>query len=72
MVSGIMRDVLSTNPDRKALRDEFALAALVGIGGWLPGPVVESGKWPEPSEVQRRRAEWAYAQADAMLEARDR
>lgn len=48
-----------------SMRDHFAEHALVGMGMWCPGPI-----WPEVNEAHRLRAEWAYAQADAMLEAR--
>ena len=45
-----------------SLRDWFAGQALVGIGMWGPG--AGSGR-----ADQKVRAEWAYAQADAMLAA---
>lgn len=49
------------------LRDYFAGQALAGMGQWCPGL---DPYWPNPEEVCRRKAEWAYRQADAMLEAR--
>jgi len=51
------------------LRDYFAAQALIGVGSWCPS-VNLSEQWPPDGEVQRRRAIWAYGQADAMLEAR--
>ena len=48
-----------------SLRDYFAAQALVSMGMWCPGAT-----WPEPEEARRLRAQWSYAQADAMLEAR--
>ena len=53
-----------------SLRDYFAGQALAGMGTWWPntplGQILH-----EPQDIQRVRAEYAYAQADAMLEARD-
>jgi hypothetical protein len=49
------------------LRDYFAGDALKGMGMWCPGSI-----WPDVESAHRLRAEWAYGQADAMLEARKR
>lgn len=49
------------------LRDYFAAQALAGVGTWCPGLGTE---WPNEEEICRRKAAWAYRQADAMLEAR--
>lgn len=51
-----------------ALRATLAGQALVGIGNWVPYP--EGAIWTEPldhADTLRLRAEWAVAQADAML-----
>jgi hypothetical protein len=47
------------------LRDYFAGQALVAMGTWAPGNSLS-----DPEKVRQARAEWAYAQADAMLAAR--
>ena len=48
-----------------SLRDWVAGQALAGMGMWQPGTT------PTTDERRKReRAEWAYAQADAMLAAR--
>ena len=51
-----------------SLRDWFAGQALVGMGTWMPN--VGTGLLQHPDTL-RTRAEWAYAQADAMLTARE-
>ena len=53
-----------------SLRDHIACQALVGIGTWLPNLPGEAPWFANREEVLKRRAEWAYAQADAMLVAR--
>lgn len=45
-----------------SLRDYFASQALIGMGLWSPDGI------PMNHEA---RAHWAYAQADAMLKARE-
>lgn len=50
-----------------SLRDYFAGQVLIAIGNWTPGTDVPSYEF---SEMRKRRAEWAYRQADAMLAAR--
>ena len=50
------------------LRDLFAGQALVGVGTWMPASHL-SGNLTLPTNL-KLRAEWAYAQADAMLAAR--
>lgn len=50
-----------------SLRDHFASQALIGIGTWMPGGL--SLDLTRPNSL-RARAEWAYAQADAMIAAR--
>lgn len=49
------------------LRDYFAGQALIGIGTWMPGGM--SLDLTRPNSL-RARAEWAYAQADAMIATR--
>jgi hypothetical protein len=53
------------------LRDEFAMVALQSIGTWMPTTDQYS---PEADlktrQAMKARAEWAYRQADAMMEAR--
>jgi hypothetical protein len=55
------------------LRDWFAgqtLIALENSSPILPGEAGGGHFWPEPAELARRRAVFAYLQADAMLAAR--
>lgn len=55
------------------LRDWFAGQALVGIGTWCPqeqSDLVGGSYFPDAATVAKRRAQWAYLQADAMLAAR--
>jgi hypothetical protein len=52
------------------LRDWFAGQALTGMGNWCP--VDSEGYAVVGSLVPVKRAEWAYAQADAMLAARSK
>lgn len=47
------------------LRDWFAGQALAGLGTWTP-----DARYTDRAGVCFNRAEWAYEQADAMLEAR--
>lgn len=57
-----------------SLRDYFAAAALTGLGTWIPEPRIEDGDDPKRTDrdsVRTRRARWAYAQADALLAARE-
>jgi hypothetical protein len=50
------------------LRDWMAGQALAGLGTWCPG----SSSGPLiPALIHERKAAWAYAQADAMLKARE-
>lgn len=44
------------------LRDQLAMAALIGMGNWVP-PV-------STLSATQAKADWAYVQADAMLRAR--
>lgn len=46
----------------ETMRDIMATAALIGMGTWTPTD--------GPGDGINRRARYAYAQADAMLEAR--
>lgn len=48
------------------LRDYFAAKALAGMGTWMPNGFSNLGT----EEAVFARARFAYAQADAMLEAR--
>jgi hypothetical protein len=50
------------------LRDEFAMAALQSIGTWMP---VGFGNL-KADESLKARAEWAYRQADHMMDAREK
>lgn len=50
-----------------SLRDHLAGQALIGLGTWMPGGMALD--LTRPSSLQAR-AEWAYAQADAMIAAR--
>ncbi len=62
-----------TPTEEATLRDAFASHALTGIGTWMPsyGPV--GREWDLSSkEALAARAEWAYAQADAMMAARNK
>ena len=61
-----------------SMRDYFAAAALTGIGTWIPS-LRPNGQTVRPiqqgaglcDKINREaRAEWAYAQADAMLSER--
>ena len=53
------------------LRDYFAAHALIGIGNWVHTVYGETNVSPA-SISATRRAHWAYAQADAMLEERSK
>ena len=52
------------------LLDYFAGQALVALGNWVPRESATVSGWPNPTEIKRLRAEWAYEQAAAMLDAR--
>lgn len=54
------------------LRDYFASQALVGMGTWAPNDALGISRGMTSAEAHKNRAEWAYTQADAMLEARKR
>lgn len=57
------------------LRDWFASQALMTVAHEnpkLPGDQGEPGSWPPPAILAKRRAVWAYIQADAMLAAREK
>lgn len=49
---------------RQSLRDDFAMVALIGIGTWMPGSQLKDLNHPD---TLRSRAEYVYAQADAMI-----
>ena len=56
-----------------SLRDWFAgqaLAIMAQSNPNLPGDTADDRCWPEPEDLCRRRAKWAYMQADAMIAAR--
>lgn len=52
--------------DSLSLRDAFAIATLTGLGTWMPNGYGNLNT----TDSQKARAEFAYAQADAMLAAR--
>jgi len=54
---------------RKSARDEFAAKAMQGM--YNDGSVVAASKLVDDSTNMNAVASWAYAQADAMLRARD-
>lgn len=61
---------LAGGTERGALRDEFAIAALISMGTWVPNR--PDGTYPnDGDEVLRLKAEWAYALSDAMMKARE-
>ena len=65
-------DVANSNAGM-SLRDWFAGQAMAGSHGEnpnLPGDLADTTEWPKPIALSRRRARWAYLQADAMLEER--
>lgn len=56
-----------------SLRDWFASQALATVAHenpHLPGDQGDPATCPPPAMLAKRRAVWAYIQADAMLEAR--
>lgn len=58
-------------------RDYFAGQALIGMGTWMPdfspsGEPTNSSKSLCNPHMLKERAGWAYAQADAMLTARNK
>ncbi len=59
---------LKDGNEEDILREVFAVAALIALG--RPAPPDEEGKPLSTEAYYKRRAEWAYAQADAMLAAR--
>lgn len=64
-------EIVGVNPGL-TVRDVFAAHALTGMGMWIPPQGMNSvvGGPIDQNELRRIRAEWAYAQADAMLAAR--
>ena len=55
---------------KMSLRDAFAKAAMQGMGTWTPPSTSETSVWLWQPDAMKARAEWAYAQADAMLDGR--
>ena len=57
-----------------SLRDKFAEAQLIAMGTWTPPDKNGEDIYPpyDQDEVRRLRAEYAYAQADAMLAQREK
>lgn len=49
-------------PNEKTLRDEFAIAALIGISAHINGPRREYGE-----ATTKAHARWAYETADAIM-----
>lgn len=66
----LMGDTHPAHEERRGmtLRDWFAGQALAGVGTWMPASHL-GGNLTLPTNL-KLRAEWAYAQADAMLAAR--
>lgn len=66
-----LKDPVSSDAVGMTLRDWFAGQALAGLREWTPpnedGSLLD---WSDMEAIRRRKAEWAYAQADAMLTAR--
>lgn len=58
---------IQTGPQTSELRDMFAGQALLSIGTWMPSG--NSADLTKPENL-KARAEWAFAQADAMIAAR--
>lgn len=65
----------SMPPVGTTLRDWFAGQALNGITALNLNPNLPADnareEWPSPEVLVKRRALWAYLQADAMLAARE-
>lgn len=53
-----------------SLRDYFAAQTIVAMGTWTPSYTASLGGVINQQEVMRARAEFAYAQSDAMLKVR--
>lgn len=53
------------------LRDAMAQAALISLGTWVPPIAGQNTPGLNNPIALKARAEWAYRQADAMMEARD-
>lgn len=52
-------------------RDWFAGQALASLGDWTPhNDDLSPPDWTDMAALRKRRAEWSYAMADAMLAAR--
>lgn len=67
LVRAILTDEqVSIDSEEADLRDHFAGKALVSMGTWMPTGFSNLND----GEACRKRAEWAYAQADAMIAAR--
>ena len=67
-----LKEPVSSDAAGMTLRDWFAGQALAGVGDWTPpGEDGSPPDWTNMEAIRRRKAEWAYAQADAMLAARE-
>jgi hypothetical protein len=58
--------------DGMTLRDYFAGQALAGMGPWMPPADHGPFNWDSREDVCALKSRWAYAQADAMLAARQK
>lgn len=74
LVLDLDRAVSGVPTNGMSLRDWFAGQALIGLGTWTPLVGEETYLMFNVTheEQRRRRAEWAYQQADAMLAEREK
>lgn len=72
-----MKDRDDTPTQDAQMRDAFAAHALTGMGTWMPSHIASgepNGLIPSlcNPDMLAARAEWAYAQADAMMAQRNK